>query len=412
MYTDECILYSGAFRAGKTLLLANASAIICLSHNKVKGCLGSQTSKTLKTVVLSLVQDELDKYQEKLDKAGIDLKLVKYTLRSEGNMETKFFNDSLIYYRQCDDERKLAGMTLDFFGLDEPVDMAEGIFTQLIGRISGTGNLSNTFGMLTTNPSSELHWIYKYFYLMKLDRYSHVDTCTYDNVLLPNYDKYIKSKEAAWDKDWVRRYLNGQWGMFEGQIYKEFLPEKIVGDYEDLPVKEHICGIDWGLQNPHCVLDIGITNDNRLVVLREHYGTKMTTDELSKLIAEWHKDVKFSKVYIDPSAADLIQQCYERGVPCATSKSDTLHGFADNDVQNGIAKVQSLLRQKLILVNKICINYIKEMMAYRYQEGTEKPIKENDHACDAFRYGVTDFNPDGKCIGFKGLVTDLFRRRR
>jgi len=46
---------------------------------------------------------------------------------------------------------------------DEPVDVAEQIFTQLIGRISGTGNLKNKFGLLTTNPGSDLHWLYKYF---------------------------------------------------------------------------------------------------------------------------------------------------------------------------------------------------------------------------------------------------------
>ncbi|GAG95024.1 unnamed protein product, partial [marine sediment metagenome] len=58
--------------------------------------------------------------------------------------------------------------------------MAESIFTQLLGRISGTGNLKNPFGMLTTNPENETHWIYKYFYIKNLKGFTHIDTTTYD----------------------------------------------------------------------------------------------------------------------------------------------------------------------------------------------------------------------------------------
>ena len=404
-------MYSGAFRAGKTLLLVHAAIRACLENPGTEGMLVSQTHTTLRSVVMDLFEKELTLYQNKLREEGVDLKLATKIIRSDGKMEIGFFNGSRVLFRACDDERKLAGYTLDFFGIDEPVDVAEGVFTQLIGRISGTGNLKNKFALLTTNPGSELHWLYKYFYLMKLKRYDHVDTTTYDNVLLPDYKNYIKSKEQVWDKDWIRRYLNGNWGMFEGQIYKDFNPNTMVGDFKDTPVAYHIAGIDWGLENPHCILDIGVTADRRLIVLREHYGKKMTTSELAPLIAEWHKKSKFRKLYCDPSAADLIQQVYDKGLPIAYSKTGKIQGYANNDVDNGIAKMKSLLRNKLILVDRSCTNLIMEMQAYRYKEGTEKPIKENDHSVDAFRYGVTDFNPDTDTIGFKGTFTNLFKRR-
>lgn len=409
--TDEAILYSGAFRAGKTLLLAHAAIRACLENPGTKGLIGSQTHTTLKSVVMDLVEEELDLYQKALRNANIDLNLVTKAIHSDGKMEILFFNGSRLLFRACDMERKLSGYTLDFFGIDEPVDVAEQIFTQLIGRISGTGNLKNKFGLLTTNPGSDLHWLFKYFYIKKLDRYIHIDTTTYDNVLLPDYDNYIKSKEQVWDADWIRRYLNGNWGMFEGQVYKDFNPGTMVGDFKNTPVSYHIAGIDWGLENPHCILDIGVTADRRLIVLREHYGKKMTTSELAPLIATWHKTSKFRKLYCDPSAADLIQQVYDKGLPVAHSKNGKLQGYANNDVDNGIAKVKSILRNKLILVDKSCTYLISEIQAYRYKEGTEKPIKENDHSCDALRYAVTDFNPDMDVISFKGTFTNLFKRR-
>lgn len=415
LLTHYAILYSGAFRAGKTLLLVHAAIITCLNTAGVEGLIASQTHTTLKSVVFNLFLKELDLYQAQLDKQGIDLKLIKSMMTSQGNMEIVFFNKSRVVFRACDEERKLAGYTLDFFGIDEPVDVDESIFTQLIGRTSGTGNLKNPFGILTTNPGSELHWIYKYFYLKKEPGYIHIDTTTYDNRLLPSYDSYITRMERTWDEDWIRRYLNGQWGMFEGQVYKEFNPSKMSGDFKEVPVDYHICGVDWGLENPHCVLDIGVTNDKRLIILREHYGKGMTTSELSKLIANWHKNSNFRKVYCDPSANDLIQQTYERGVPIAYSQNEKLHSYANNDVENGIAKVKSLLRKKLILYDMGCMIFPKEMQAYRYKEGTEKPQKDGkdngDHSCDAFRYAITDFLPDTNILKFTGVISNVFKRR-
>ncbi|GAG83582.1 unnamed protein product, partial [marine sediment metagenome] len=84
---------------------------------------------------------------------------------------------------------------------------------------------------------------------------------------------------------------------------------------------------------------------------------------------------------------------------------------ANNDVANGIAKLKSLFRNKVILVDETCVSLISELQAYRYKEGTEKPIEQNDHSCDALRYVVTDFNPDMDVISFKGTFTNLFKRR-
>jgi PBSX family phage terminase large subunit len=390
---EDAVLYSGAFRAGKTMLLVHNTIIVCLENPNIKGLLGSLTETQLDTVVFSLFLEQLDKYQKEIDKAGIDLKLAKRILRSQGKKMVEFYNGSIVYFRSCDDERKLASYTLDFFGLDEPVDMDESIFTQLLGRISGTGNLENPFGMLTTNPENETHWIYKYFYIMKEKGFVHIDTTTYDNKLLPKYDEYIKRLENTWDADWIRRYLNGTWGAFSGAIYKEFNPEKHVGDFKDLPVKYKIASVDWGLRDPHAVLIAGVTTDNRLVILEEHYKKNVSTHDLSKKLAELHKKHKFRKVYCDPSAADLILQSYNRGVPIGKRTNSGIKSFADNDIKSGIARMQSLFKNNSILIDKRCVNFIREHKNYRYSEGTDKPIPKDDHTCDSARYLTTDFNP-------------------
>jgi len=84
------------------------------------------------------------------------LNLTKRVITTAGSMEWEAYNGSIVQFRSCDEERKLAGYTLDFVGLDEPVDIDENVFRQLYGRLSGTKNLKNPFILLTTNPGSRI----------------------------------------------------------------------------------------------------------------------------------------------------------------------------------------------------------------------------------------------------------------
>jgi PBSX family phage terminase large subunit len=391
--TYSAVLYSGAFRAGKTMLLVHMAIKTCLENPKCKGLIGAMTFSSLNNVVFQLFLDELEKYQEKLREAKIDLQLATRILHSQSKMVVEFYNGSTLYFRPCDEERKLAGYTLDFFGLDEPVDMDESIFNQLMGRISGTGNLKNRFGLLTTNPANQTHWIYKNFYESGDEGYKHIDTTTYDNKLLPDYEKYIKRLEITWDEDWIRRYLNGTWGSFEGAIYKEFNPETHVGDFKEIPVDYCLAGVDWGLRNPYAVIIAGVTADKRIIIKEEVYGSNLSTNELAKHLVELHKTYHFKKIYCDPTAADLILQGYNRGLPMGEKRGGEVHSYADNNVASGIARTKSLLKNDLILIDKTCNNLRNEMMSYRYEANTEKPIKKDDHCLDALRYLTTDFSP-------------------
>jgi len=391
------VLYSGAFRAGKTLLLVHAAITTCLNNAGVKGILLSQVSSQLKSAVFDLFVDELKLYQDKLDAQGYNLQLAKQIKRSIGNLEVEFYNGSRVLFRSCktkQDQRRYASITFDFAGLDEPVDMDSEVFDQMLGRISGTGNLKNTFLLLTTNPGSELHWLWMAFYGKPKDDFAYVETSTRDNYLLPKYHEYIRRCESRWDKDWVRRYLDGKWGMFAGQIFKEYNESIHVKEVQDMPVKYKIAAVDWGLRDPYCILVGGVTVDNRLLILEEHYAKNTSSHELSKKLAQLHSKHHFRKVYIDPSAADLILQTYERGVPCASKRSNgTLKSWANNDIAFGISRLRSLFKHKLVLIDKSAHNLRKQIPAYRFKEGSDKPIEENDHAVDTIRYLVTDFDP-------------------
>ena len=402
-------LYSGAVGAGKTLLLVHAAIEACINNPGCKGMLGSLTYTQLTNVVFTVFKEELVKYEELLKSQGYEVRLVTRMIESTGKMKVEFFNGSIIYFLACDDEMKLRGYTLDFFGLDEPIDIDEAVFTQLMARMRGK-NLEQTgrkpFGILTTNPGAETHWIYQRFFRNATTEYKTIQTTTYDNIFLPN--GYIKAMEEAYDDDWIRRFLNGHWGAYEGQIYKNFNIDKHVGNFSNYPnIEYHIAGVDWGVRNPSCILTIGVTDKKQAIVVEEYYKPDRTSKQVCDELDRLNKKYRYKKIFIDPSALDLITQCEQRHLPAEK---------ADNHVEPGIGKVKSMFEKSMIYVDKTCRNLIRELQAYRYakdklgENPVEKPVKLDDHSCDALRYALFTFrawNSKGMLGAFKRTYWEL-----
>ncbi len=66
---------------------------------------------------------------------------------------------------------------------------------------------------------------------------------------------------------------------------------------------------------------------------------------------------------------------------------------AENEVGLGIQRVQKLLTYQVMSVSEKQENLIREMGTYAYdpksiEAGKEKPMKVDDHCCDAWRYLV------------------------
>jgi phage terminase large subunit len=375
------ILYSGAVRAGKTLLAAHVAIITCIKNPGCQGFIGSLTTPQLTDVVFKVFQQELKYYQDVLDKNNIPIQLARMKF-SKGDMKAIFWNGSEVMFKSCDKEEKIRGYTLDFAILDEPIEIDETIYKQLIQRISG-GHLENTFLLLTTNPGSQSHWIYQNFFVNATEEHYTVETTTYDNVLLPQYVKFIKSTEQNLDEDWILRFLNGKWGAYAGQIYKNFNPEKHVGNYKNFKAYKYtVCGVDWGHRHATCILAIAITEDKDIIVLKEHFEKGMTTPQVAEKIKDFHNDFHFKKVYIDASKPDLIVQASDLGVPAIKS---------ERDVDGRIGKIKGLLKNNKLHIDALCRNLIAQMQAYRYKKNTEKPVEEDDDAPDALGYGLTGF---------------------
>lgn len=391
--THRFILYSGAFGAGKTLLLSEA--IITHAWDAPKGLylVGCQTYPMLRDTVLRTFMEEIQLYQDELDKTSLNVSIIK-DWNKTSNVLT-MFNDAQIIFRSCEDPSKFKSLNLDGFGLDEPVDIDEEIFLMLQGRLRGT-NTKHHMGILTGNPGGFDSWVYKYFFERNNPDYISIQTNTYDNTYLPKH--YIKSMEESFDPDYARRYISGCWGSFEGLIYKDFNKEQHVGDYLGLPMKSHIAGYDDGYRNPACLLIGGFDSDNKLFILHEYYKSDRTTDEITRDIKPLYEQYDLRKIFCDPSGLNAIE----------TFKRHSMRALDANNIVkdnkkgegSGISKLKSLFKQNYVFIDKSCINLIKQLQSYRYDKDkasgnyTEEPVKKDDHAVDALRYLVSEYDPN------------------
>ena len=91
-------------------------------------------------------------------------------------------------------------------------------------------------------------------------------------------------------------------------------------------------------------------------------------------------------------------------------------GAADNAILPGIDLVTTLLHpvelrpgliRPSLRIHASCRNLRRELVSYVYDDKTGKPVKENDHAVDAFRYGLYTEYRRGTGLGAK--VVELKR---
>jgi hypothetical protein len=152
-----------------------------------------------------------------------------------------------------------------------------------------------------------------------------------------------------------------------------------------------VIGGDVGARNPTAILTIHIAGDERVHISRELYQRNMGSRDIVAAFEAEADDVMPETMFLDPSAAMIIDDLIADGYPVEK---------ANNDVQFGIQTVTSAVPN--LTVDPSCINTIAEFESYQYPDAdkvnNDKPVKQNDHCLDALRYG---------CVGALEPVVDI-----
>jgi PBSX family phage terminase large subunit len=310
-----------------------------------------------------------------------------------------------IYLVGANDERaqeKIRGLSLVGAYCDEVSTLPESFFVMLLTRLSIPG--ARLFG--TTNPDGPQHWLlvnYLERAALWLDHDGRLHHGVGDTLNLHRFSfqlrdnpnlpaTYVADMEREFTGLWYRRLILGEWCLAEGVIWESWDPARHV--VQQLPaIDQWLClAMDYGTTNPFHALLIGLGQDGRLYVGHEwRWDSKkqrgsLTDSEYSERVRAWVAGLGITPQYtiVDPSAKSFRVELHRSGW------TSTL---ADNEVVDGIRDVASLFATDRLLVSAECKELIREIPGYAWdpdasEKGEDKPLKINDHGCDALRYGI------------------------
>lgn len=360
---------------------------------------------------------------------------------SPKNGSFKFYKDgqmwSEVIFRHLDDLQSLTNMNLSGFWIDQAEEVAEEAYDFLVGRIRRP--VQRREGFITFNPGGH-DWIWRRFLkkigkdgkrMSNADDYFLVTASTLENRQnLP--EDYVKGL-LAMPKAYVKRFVEGSFDVFAGQIFDEFNPSIHVIEPFQIPnTWERFRAIDHGQNNPTCCLWFAVDYEGSIFCYQEYYQEKQVVSKHVEMIN------KMSEIRNTNGEVLIDQYAYTVIDPSTHAKTKEKDGYrfsvadeyldagiptiaAQNDVIAGINRVKEYLKidptrfhpflkdvdgdaimgAPRIFIFPQCENLIEEIGQYKWKtysgtalgnperdEVKEAPVKRKDHAVDTLRYGI------------------------
>lgn len=278
---------------------------------------------------------------------------------------------------------KVQGMSIKYLYGDEIAKWNKEVFMMALSRLDKDYSCMDA----ACNPESPNHWLKEFLDNDDIDSYVQ-SYKIFDNPFLPQ--KFIEDLCKEYQGTvYYPRYIEGEWTRAEGLIYpmyEEAITDDLPDDYTDVGLS-----IDYGTQNAFAAILWAYKGGTWYAVDMYYYsgrdtGIQKTDDEYYEDLEEWlcgyfdNGRPQRIQTVIDPSAASFIAVLRKKGgykvIP------------ADNAVDDGIRETAVCIRRGKIKVYKGLKPWLNEVQGYVWEEDTEQPIKENDHAMDATRYWV------------------------
>lgn len=325
---------------------------------------------------------------------------------SRGDRVLTLENGSTLEFMSYDqDVDKFAGTSRHFVWFDE--EPPEDIFNECLARLIDTGG----DWWLTMTPLIDMSWTLDRIYtpgITEKDPNIEVfEVSTSQNVHVNSAEIEILTMGMTDEQKEAR--LHGKYMTYTGTIYGSVIADTtFVEPYVESdrwPLLEkwgHFGMLDHGYRNPTAFLLGAFDADGRIIIYDEYYETNRLVKENALAILSRIRELglvnKLEYIVADPSirnkdpigGGSIYQEYSEHGLYMT---------LANNDVSAGINRVSSRLKNKQLYIAKNCVNLRWEINRYRWDKysnskiagkksNKETPMKKDDHACDALRYGV------------------------
>lgn len=275
---------------------------------------------------------------------------------------------SRIEFFSADNSPRMRGAARDYLFINEANNLSLQSFNELEVR-------TRKGIFLDYNPVSEFYIHTELIPRLSPDEYALIKSTYLDNEYLDSVQVRSIESRKEFDPEWWQVYGMGEIGAYDGQIFPS------VGLVDELPVGDTCYGLDFGFNNPTALVKCVLVNegDGRGLYFDEViYRSELTTADLIQLLRVENPTGRVL-IYADPARPEAIEEIRRAGFSIYP---------ANNAVFDGINKLKS---HKLFLTKR-SVNAIKEFRGYAWKRdrdgrSMEEPIKTNDHAVDAARYG-------------------------
>lgn len=365
------ILCDGAVRSGKTL--CTGLGFFCWAMARFDGAQFALCASTLAAVERNLLSQVLPALEELGFR--VERKLSKHQLTvGFGGKENKFY----LYGGRTEGSATLIqGITLSGVLLDEAALMPRSFVEQACARCSAPGSKV----WLSCNPEGPGHWFYReWVEKVEEKRMYYLRFTMEDNPALSRETR--ERYKRLFRGNFYRRFVLGEWCAAEGLVYG-FFNSGMMGETPADCEKWRI-SCDYGTVNP---ASFGLWGRKDGVWYRtaEYYfdskteGRQKTDGEYADDLLRLARGREIEEVVVDPSAASFIEALKRRGLRVKK---------ADNRVADGIRVTAEKLKSGELVICKGCSAAEREFGLYRWDPkgGTEKVVKEHDHAMDEIRY--------------------------
>jgi PBSX family phage terminase large subunit len=316
-----------------------------------------------------------------------------------------YANGSVVYSggmlddKQRESVRSIGGDGgLDGVWMEEANAFTRQDFEELIARVRHDAAPWQQM-ILTTNPDSPAHWIYKDLIQGGQARvyYSGAE----DNPYLPPAYLVALQKLTGVLRD---RLVLGKWVQAEGAIYDEWNPDIHMIEPDKCPEfvrRFRVC--DFGYSNPFACQWWGMDADGRLYRYREIYKTRQLVEDLTKQIVKLSEGEYIEATIADHDAEDRATM-ERHGVTTIPAKKDVSPGIqavkarlakqADGKPRLYLVRGALVEADPLLEAEKLPTCTEDEIPGYAWAKtpdgkpNKEQPVKMNDHGCDDMRYAV------------------------
>lgn len=408
----EKIGYGGAAGGGKTEGLIGLALIACMMVPGVKIGIFRRTFAELEGS-----DGPIDRSMELYGNAGGTYNQAKHVW--------DFENGAAVRFCHCQHEKdvyKYQSQAFDILIIDQAEHFSWFIIDYLFtrNRPSKNSQLPHVFSVFTANPGGIGHLWYMRLFDVDASQGEHcqvkkcvtpneVEEDTYfipalleDNPILlerdPEYEIRLMKREPTLAK--ALRF--GDWTVFSGQVFREWNKERHVCKPFEIPEEwPRWRGIDWGFAAPFACLWFAKNPLNgHIYVYRELYKAGLTDPQQAKAINENSlPNEHFTFTFADPSmwtrrtTNEVATSTYD-----VYLKHSILLTKADNDHVNKKRKVHAVLgdmydEQPVVKIFDTCKNLISTLPALISDPKRPEEIMDGqeDHAFDAFAYGLTNW---------------------